>query len=176
MARAHTVTCSARCRKRKSRRTLPTELTSRPRWVRHSRSKAPLTVAGAPASSTDPKTWSTHTSARNSTVGVGLGFALNGDGVACIDLDHCLTGTGVADWARSIVDRCPPTYIEISPSGDGLHIWGFADVPRGRRIAVTGGTVEIYGTGRYITVTGRRHGNAPTALADLSDVIAHLTA
>jgi hypothetical protein len=36
--------------------------------------------------------------------------------------------------------------------------------------------VEIYGTGRYIAMTGRRHGHAPSILADLSAVISKLTA
>lgn len=176
MARSHAVTCSSACRKRRSRRSIPAELTSRPRWVRHATDKRPLTSSGRPASSTDPAAWSSHATAARSRAGAGIGFVLNGDGIACIDLDHCLEGGTVAPWAREILDRCPPTYVEISPSGDGLHIWGLAAIPHGRRISVTGGTAEIYGTGRYITVTGRRHGTAPSTLSDLSDVIAHLTA
>jgi primase-polymerase (primpol)-like protein len=175
-ARSHAVTCSPACRKRRSRRGIPADLISRPRWVRHDRDKRPLTPTGRAASSTDPATWSSHAAAARSRAGTGVGFVLNGDGVACIDLDHCLMGGTVAPWAREILDRCPTTYVEVSPSGDGLHIWGLADVPHGRRIRVGGGVAEIYGTGRYLTVTGRRHGNAPSTLADLSDVIAHLTA
>ena len=176
IARPHAITCSPACRKRRSRRPLPAELTSRPRWVRHTTDKRPITPSGRPASSTDSRTWSSHATAARSRAGAGLGFVLDGDGIACIDLDHCLDGTTVTPWARSILDRCPNTYIEISPSGDGLHIWGRADVPHGRRLRVDQGTAEIYGTGRYITVTGRRHGKAPTTLADLSALINHLTA
>jgi primase-polymerase (primpol)-like protein len=174
IARPHTLTCSPACRKRRSRRTLPRQLTARPRWVRYSKRKAPLTPDGLPASSTDPATWSTYTAARRSNAGVGLGLVLDGDGLVCIDLDHCLSANGLADWARGIVDRCPATYTEISPSGDGLHLWGFGNVPRGRRIQLPGGTAEVYGTGRFITVTGKRYGDAPTTFADLSEVIAHL--
>lgn len=170
--------CSTRCRvaAHRAKPTIPADLTSRPRWVRRTASKRPITPTGRPASSTDPSTWSSHAAAARSRAGTGLGFVLNGDGIACIDLDHCLDGGSVAPWAREILDRCPPTYVEISPSGDGLHIWGLADIPHGRRLAVDGGTAEIYGTGRYLTVTGRRHGKAPSTLSDLSDVIAHLTA
>lgn len=169
--------CTTRCRvaAHRAKSAPPTELTSRPRWVRYSKRKAPLTVHGTPASSTNPTTWTTYAAARRSTAGAGLGLVLNGDGLVCIDIDHCLTDTGVADWAQAILDRCPPTFTEISPSGDGLHLWGRADVLKGRRIRVPGGTVEIYGAGRFITVTGRRHGDSPKILADLSDVIAHLT-
>lgn len=35
--------------------------------------------------------------------------------------------------------------------------------------------MEVYGTDRYIAMTGRRHGNAPSILADLSDVIRRAT-
>lgn len=182
MARSHTRTCSPRCRKalsRASKNTLPVELTTRDRWVRRSATKVPLTTAGMAASSTDPRTWSDYESARTSTHGVGTGFVLSDvDDVVCLDLDHCLnTLTGrLAPWAAAIVRDAGATYVEVSPSGDGLHIWGRADVRQGRRIRRPDGTaVEIYGTGRYIAMTGRRHGSCPSILADLSAVIAKLT-
>lgn len=176
IARSHAVTCSSVCRKRRSRRRLPADLTSRPRWVRHAADKRPIAPSGRPASSTDPRTWSSHATAARSRAGAGLGFVLDGDGIVCIDLDHCLTEGGVAPWAQAILDRCPPTYIEISPSGDGLHIWGRGTVRQGRRISTGSGTAEVYGTGRYITITGRRHGDCPAVLADLSEVVHHLIA
>ncbi|WUX57455.1 bifunctional DNA primase/polymerase [Streptomyces niveus] len=172
--------CSTRCRvashrATKARNPLPTELTTRDRWVRRTAEKVPLTVAGMAASSTDPRTWSDYESARKSTHGVGTGFVLSDvDDVVCLDLDHCLnTLTGrLAPWAAAIVRDAGATYVEVSPSGDGLHIWGRADVRQGRRIRRPDGTaVEIYGTGRYIATTGRRHGNAPSILADVSTVI-----
>jgi primase-polymerase (primpol)-like protein len=182
MARSHTRTCSPRCRKALSRAkatALPAELTTRDRWVRRSATKVPLTIGGMPASSTDPRTWSTHKDAAASTAGVGLGFVLSDrDDIVCLDLDHCLNPlTGrLAPWAAAILRDAGATYVEVSPSGDGLHIWGRADVRQGRRIRRPDGTaVEIYGTGRYITVTGRRHGSCPSILADLSAVIAALT-
>ncbi|MFE4719617.1 hypothetical protein ACFRLW_24885 [Streptomyces sp. NPDC056728] len=132
------------------------------------------------ASSTRPRTWSTHKEAAASTAGVGLGFVLSDvDDIVCLDLDHCLNPlTGqLAPWAAAIVRDAGATYVEVSPSGDGLHIWGRADVRHGRKIRRPDGTaVEIYGTGRYIAMTGRRHGNAPSVLADVSDVVRRLTA
>lgn len=174
--------CSTRCRvaaHRAKNTALPAELTTRDRWVRRSATKVPLTTGGMPASSTDPRTWSTHKDAGTSTAGVGLGFVLSDvDDVVCIDLDHCLNPlTGrLAPWAAAIIRDAGATYVEVSPSGDGLHIWGRAAVRQGRKIRRPDGTaVEIYGTGRYITVTGRRHGACPSILADLSAVIAALT-
>jgi primase-polymerase (primpol)-like protein len=132
-----------------------------------------------PASSTDPRTWSNYTDAAASTAGVGLGFVLSDrDDIVCLDLDHCLNPlTGrLAPWAAAVLRDAGPTYVEVSPSGDGLHIWGRADVRQGRRIRRPDGTaVEIYGTGRYITVTGRRHGSCPSVLADISALVARLT-
>ncbi|MGH3587805.1 MAG: hypothetical protein ACRDQ0_15935 [Pseudonocardia sp.] len=132
-----------------------------------------------PASSTDPRTWSSYKDAAASSAGVGTGFVLSDvDDIVCIDLDHCLNPlTGrLALWAAAIVRNAGATYVEVSPSGDGLHIWGRADVRQGRRIRRPDGTaVEIYSTGRYITTTGRRHGSSPSILADISAVITQLT-
>ncbi|MFD6364361.1 bifunctional DNA primase/polymerase [Streptomyces roseolus] len=183
MARQHARFCDTRCRSKAHRAkntAPPVELTTRDRWVRRAADKRPLTVAGMAASSTDPRTWSSHKSAAASTAGVGLGFVLSDeDDIVCIDLDHCInTLTGrLAPWAAAIVRDAGATYVEVSPSGDGLHIWGRADVRQGRRIRRPDGTaVEIYGTGRYIAMTGRRHGSCPSILADLSAVVNKLTA
>ncbi|MYV76226.1 DNA primase [Streptomyces sp. SID1046] len=182
MARQHARYCDARCRSkahRAKKTTLPVELTTADRWIRRSATKVPLTTAGMAASSTNSRTWSTYTDAAASTVGAGLGFVLSDvDDIVCIDLDHCLsTLTGrLAPWAAAILRDAGATYVEVSPSGDGLHIWGRADVRQGRRIRRPDGTaVEIYGTGRYIAMTGRRHGSSPSILADLSAVVAHIT-
>ncbi|MFE4752422.1 DNA primase [Streptomyces mirabilis] len=155
--------------------TIPAELTSRPRWVRRTGRKVPLTVHGDVASSTDPLTWSRYAYAAASDAGAGLGFVLDGDGVVCLDLDHCLDDEGtVAGWARNILDAAGDTWVEVSQVGDGLHVWGYGALPHGRRITVGGGSVELYGTGRYIAVTGRTFGGTPQRLGDLQRVIDEL--
>ena len=159
-------TCSTRCRVAKSRVAFPDAMTSVDRWIRH-RAKVPLTVRNYGASSTNPATWSTFDRAKDSGVGDGLGFVLNGDGIACIDLDHCITDGVLAPWAQSIVDQCRGTYIEVSLSGTGLHIFGYANVGTGRNL----GGVEVYDRGRYIAVTGRRWRRAPLELFDISVVV-----
>ncbi|MEU7331405.1 bifunctional DNA primase/polymerase [Streptomyces parvus] len=173
-ARSHARFCRPACRAAAHRaaRTVPAELTRRPRWIRHTARKVPLTVGGATASSTDPATWSRHRDAAASTAGAGLGFVLDGDGVVCLDLDHCIDSDGqLAPWARTILDAAGPTWAEVSRSGDGLHLWGYGTLPHGRRITVGGGSVELYGTGRYIAVTGRTYGDKPQRLGDLQHVI-----
>jgi len=143
--------------------------------VRYSPRKVPLTTAGRAASSTDPATWTSYRKVGESKVGCGVGFVLNGDGIACIDLDHCLAGGRLAPWARRILEMLPATYVEVSPSGDGLHVWGLGRLDRGRKVKVDSGSVELYGTDRYITVTGRRFEDSPSRLGDISGVLAALT-
>jgi primase-polymerase (primpol)-like protein len=181
-ARADARTCSTRCRvaahRAAKKRVFPLEMTARKRWVRRSATKVPLTTVGRAASSTDPRTWGTYKNATESVAGVGLGFVLNGDGVACIDLDHALTPDGsLKPWAEGIVKAAGATYTEVSASGEGLHIFGYADVRQGRRIRREGGyAVEVYGDGRFIAMTGQRFRGAPTTLADISALVADLTA
>lgn len=104
-----------------------------------------------------------------------MGFVLDwADRLVCIDLDHALLDGELRPWARRIVDQVPETYIEVSPSGTGLHIWGFGSVERGRRIRRGDSAVEVYDRGRYITVTRKPFEDAPSKLADLSKVIADL--
>ena len=153
---------------------LPPALTDEPRWVRFERTKRPVQPNGRAASSTNPATWTDYETASGSTVGAGVGFVLNGDGLVCLDFDHCYSGADLAPWAASILDRVPPTYVERSPSGDGLHVWGFASLDfAGRRVAVPGGEVEVYGSARYMTVTGDSL-TTTRELGDLSAVIASL--
>ncbi|WP_083678517.1 bifunctional DNA primase/polymerase [Nocardiopsis sp. CNR-923] len=171
--------CSGRCRvaAHRARHAIPAELRERRRWVRRDEDKVPLMVkSGRRASSTAPGTWGTYADAVASRHGVGLGYVLRqGDGVVCIDLDHCLWGDRVSDWAQRILDRCPSTFVERSASGSGLHIWGRGEMPRGRRIRRDDGSaVEVYGTGRYIAL-GERWRSAPLQLADLTEVIDSLT-
>lgn len=158
------VYCSTRCRVAayRSRRVLPRELVERARWVRHT-NKRPITPTGAPASSTDPATWSSYAAVNRSNAGDGIGFVL-GAGIACIDLDHCLDQHGRPNAvSRAVLDRVRGAYVEVSPSGTGLHVWGYAPEQRGRRR----NGIEVYSVGRYITVTGRVY--RPGRLVDLTE-------
>lgn len=103
------------------------------------------------------------------------GFVLNGDGIVCIDIDHCLDRSHRPQpWVRRLLAKVPPTWIEISPSGTGLHIWGFADYPTATMTRFGGHTVEIYGDRRFITITGNPMARCATTFADLQEVIDNL--
>lgn len=163
--------CSSNCRlkaHRAARRAgqLPTEMTEQDRFVRYTSTKRPITIAGRSASSTNADTWSTFAAASASTKGEGVGYVL-GAGIGCIDLDHCLTDGTVAAWAQAVIDANPGTYIEISRSGEGLHIFGHLDEGAGRNVRDGERAIEVYSVGRYIALTGNRFGSAPLRLAAL---------
>ena len=164
--RADAKYCSTACRVGAHRATPPPELTELHQWVRH-HNKVPVQPTGVNASSTDARTWSTFDQVSHSRVGDGVGFVFNGQGVAGIDLDHCLTNGRLAGWAAPIVKAAKGTYVEISPSGTGLHIFGFGVVGTGRRLD----SVEVYDRGRYFTVTMRRFRRAPLQLLNIQPVI-----
>lgn len=135
--------------------------------MRVAANKAPLQISGRYASSTNPNTWTDYRTAANR--GHEVGFVLNGDGIVCIDIDHCLVGDELTEHARKIVERAGNTYIEKSRSGSGIHIWGYGTVTHG----TTRKDYEVYGTGRFIATTGKRLTGSHT-LSDLSELIAYL--
>lgn len=168
----------ARRRQRAGVDPIPAELRVKDRWVRWSERKVPLRTDSRFASVTDPSSWSDYGTATQSTAGVGIGYVLTvADNVLCIDLDHVLDEDGaLAPWAAEFIATLPDTFIEVSQSGTGLHIWGRGSLRQGRRIAMPGGTgLEIYGDRRYIAVTGNVWRTSPSHLADLSEALFALT-
>lgn len=156
---------------------IPGELIDYPQWVcwrweerNGKRTKVPVTITDEAAlytsdpallrraSSTDPSTWLSFNQATAALINdtlAGIGFVVtDGDPFCGLDLDHCRVDGGWADWAGALVERLN-SYTEITPSGDGLRVWvkahlGEAD-PRRRK-----GQAELYGSGRFFTLTGNR--------------------
>lgn len=147
-------------RKRKSD-PIPQAMRESARWVswrpvkRGDRvAKVPVQINGAVASSTDPSTWTRYGSV---AFLARRGWVL-GDGIGCIDLDKCLFGGVLEPWAREIVDkyRERAILIEVSPSGEGVHIFAPMERGAGRKIR-DGRNIEIYppDSGRYMCITGK---------------------
>lgn len=98
----------------------------------------------------------------------GLGVALGLDTdtgllLSGIDLDDSYDPErgGLSPVARRVVDAAPCCYVEVSPSGRGVKLFGFGDLGTLKTAAL-----EIYSGGRFFTVTGNRlHGDS---LVDLS--------
>jgi primase-polymerase (primpol)-like protein len=90
----------------------------------------------------------------------GIGFVVTPhDPFVGIDLDDCRSPeTGeIAAWARQIVDDFD-SLTEITPSETGLRIWTTTHdgLLQGGAHGRRKGQVEVYGAGRFFTVTGHR--------------------
>lgn len=83
----------------------------------------------------------------------GIGFVFNGDGIFGIDIDHCIEHGKLKKEIYNLVKKTK-TYIEISPSGTGLHIIGL--YTGNSPIAHKKNNYEIYFTKRFFTITGNQ--------------------
>lgn len=93
----------------------------------------------------------------------GIGFVLtDGDGIVGFDFDHCIGPNGEIDAVLMDHVRALDTYAETSPSGTGLRVFAYGDIPDGGRRRR--GPVEIYKGGRYLTVTGAKLEGAPAEI------------
>ena len=92
--------------------------------------------------------------------------------LACIDIDDCLPNS---PRLNKILQLAPDAWCDLSPSGHGVHVWGFLPnknaylLPGRKTIGYHGKEYEWYGSGRGITVTG--HTVCGSCLADLTPAI-----
>ena len=146
---------------------IPERLTERRQWVcwrleeRDGKAtKMPYTPGTLRrASSTDLMTWRTFSEALAAYEtgeppydGIGFMFC-SADPFVGIDLDDCRNPeTGkVAEWAREIISSVKEGYVEISPSGTGVHVVVEGKVRGG---GMRKGKLEMYGQDRFFTITG----------------------
>lgn len=108
-------------------------------------------TTGARASVTNPHDWTTFFAAlSNLHLYDGLGYVFSdNDPFTGIDLDDTKNDVEAFEVQRRVFDSFP-SYAEVSPSGNGLHIIVKGEVPSGRRRA----GIEVYSTCRFFTVTG----------------------
>ena len=155
---------------------IPADITELCQWViwryrfddsRGEYTKPPYQINGKGyASSTDRSTWGSFHDALKANQGWGvdgIGIVLTIEmGIVGVDLDHCRdpeTGK-LEEWAEKIVKRFN-SYSEVSPSGAGLRIFLTGTLPEGRRKK---GNIEIYSSGRYLTVTGQIFQGVPRTI------------
>jgi Primase C terminal 1 (PriCT-1) len=163
---------------------VPDDLTELDQWVlwrfetrQGKPTKVPYQVGGKPADTTNPATWTTFEEAlttwrRKPKQYAGLGFVFSPeDGLAGIDLDDSLDDLGdVKPWAHGIVGRFSDTYMETSPSGQGLKIWARGSLPANLPgVPVGDGSIELYDHARYFAVTGLAFRGAPLEIEDHAD-------
>lgn len=96
-----------------------------------------------------------------------VGFVLTADDpYFCIDLDHAWDGEQWSQVALDTVARFPGAYVEVSYSGDGLHVIGRGALPDG--YGTRGPAVECYTHARFIAITGRHAQGDPDTECDLA--------
>lgn len=144
---------------------IPQELKKIEQWIhwkyetRKSKpTKPPVSNQGKKIDAQNPQNWHKFERAKallaqNKKLS-GIGLVLTSElGLVGIDLDDCFDKQGdVEQWAKDIVQRVA-SYTETSPSGNGLRIFVWGNLP----VGVDGkkkGALELYQAGRYLTVTG----------------------
>jgi putative DNA primase/helicase len=153
---------------------IPQELRNHHAWAcwryeyEHQRwSKPPYNpVTGERAEGGEPSTWSSFDQCyeayqnRESPRGGGrpydgVSFALDIRwGIVGVDLDHLSEHNFDTYRIVKLLD----SYTEVSPSGDGLHVWVKGALPEGRRRR---GFIELYSRRRFLSVTGQVTEGAP---------------
>jgi putative DNA primase/helicase len=138
--------------------------------------KSPINPeSGYPAKSTVASTWGSFLRAvrRHRAGGAdGIGFVL-GAGWVGIDVDACVDDAGnLSATAVAIRDRLR-TFGELSVSGRGVHFICRGALPPGRRRK---GPIEMYDSGRYFTMTGRRLEGCPSEPKERRKTLAALHA
>lgn len=154
------------------------------RFEQTPKDKKPRKVPYAPnerrAATNKPGTWSSfsaviHALEARPDFFSGIGIVL-GDGIMGIDLDHVIDEEGnLSSEAAEIVEEIPG-YVEISPSGSGLHLLTRAALPQDRGQIKFGG-VEFYDetSPRYLTLTGDVwRGRSALGEDDASDAVAYV--
>ena len=147
---------------------IPQEMKDKPNWVIVRVSDNPekgrpnkylINVhTGKFAESDNPETWTDYETAceyAKNNGGVTLAYALDGkDGIACIDLDHCIDENGeYSELAKEVLSKCGKTYVEMSVSGKGLHIFGKTKGMDVRAFSKDG-DFEFYQKSHFIAMTG----------------------
>ena len=94
------------------------------------------------------------------SIQTAVGFRA-GSGYCLGDLDHCFENGKLKPSAKAILNSIALTYVEISPSMEGLRIIWKGEKPEGLSCGtwLDGGVkFEVWDKGRFTTITGRRFG------------------
>jgi len=104
-----------------------------------------------------PSTWTDAKTAqqRAKETGLGIGFVFTeSDPFYFVDIDHCNEGGAWSPFALDILSRLPGAAVEVSQSGEGLHVIGTGHPgPHGCKNADVG--LELYTDLRFVALTGR---------------------
>jgi hypothetical protein len=117
-------------------------------------------------STSDPNTWTNYATALAAVqagYGDGITYILSvDDPFAAIDIDHCrhVETHSIDPWAQLFMQYGVTTYQEVTPSGEGVRIWGLANgATLNRKLTLTINEKEIAvelfrRTNKALTITG----------------------
>lgn len=111
---------------------------------------------GAVADAHDRNIWVTAEEACRSSKrhGLGVGFVFTADDpYFFLDIDDCRVGDGWSPIAMELMGRFPGAAVEISQSGNGLHIIGIGQAPAHRKKKSKAG-FDLYTESRFVALTG----------------------
>lgn len=92
----------------------------------------------------------------------GLGFAkIRGDGLICIDIDS----NADKDTVDKIINGLN-SYTEVSPSGNGYHIWvaGESETFKNNDVGI-----EVFSNSQFLTMTGKKIESVDSEIKSISD-------
>lgn len=135
--------------------------------------KPPTDANGYKIDAQNNNNWRSFEDAYNASDKIGFVLTDN-DPFLFLDLDHVLKDGKLCDWAEELVAELPATYIEISPSGDGLHmLYKLHDTPElktNKRKFDDGTVLEVYFNKRYFTLTGNVYQATAIATVNSGDL------
>lgn len=110
------------------------------------------------ASSTDPASWGSFEQALGAYQAggfAGCGVVLDGSDLVGVDLDGCVVNGQPSEKALALIEQLDAPYVELSPSGRGLRMFGYGEpLVAGINGELEGLKAEFYSSKRYLTVTG----------------------
>jgi len=168
---------------------IPAELKQYRQWVNWrleprkddptKKTKPPYHPSGQKAESNNPQTWSHFLTVKAAANHYdGIGFVLTKEsGIVGLDFDHCRCTAfdGVTPWANSVDVVLPDvsdhirslnSYTEVSPSGKGIRVLLKGKLPSDGKKK---GNIEVYQSGRYVTLTGHAVNGFPRTIEPRGD-------
>lgn len=163
---------------------IPQIMRDRPNWVARQTDKIPVNVkTGKSASSTNPDNWATFAdtckyidSHYGKVIGAGFVLTLQA-GIVGIDIDHCLCDGNIIDSdVQELVSKVH-SYMETSPSGDGLHIYvkGSWHKDTGSKMKISDTiALEVYPSKRYFTITGQKYAGSADDVTEQQELLDYI--
>jgi putative DNA primase/helicase len=160
-------------------RNIPRELRARRQWLPWDYDERDGKLTKVPRGKVNnPRSWMPYELAcgavrSKSAHADGIGYVLShADPFVGVDLDACMSDGVLAPDAQAIIDAFD-SYWEISPSGNGVHIFVMGEWPvwaRNRARGAWGGSLEVYDGVRFLTITGEGHGRIAACQPQLDEL------